>query len=195
MFKKKALTKLIAASIAAGILSFTSMISPANDFNDVPILQTSVAHAKSAEDHYNLGNKYYKSGNYRQAIVEYTEAIRLTQPGCYIDAYFCRGFAYHKLKNYDAAIKDYTKVIESTKGFLGIPTMNRLSCEAYYNRAGAYAVSGNLEAALKDFTKVIELQPDKGKAYYLRGLIYKAMGDNTKAQADYAKARELGYNG
>ena len=31
--------------------------------------------------------------------------------------------------------------------------------------------------------------------YKLRGLIYQKIGDNARAQADFAKARALGYNG
>jgi len=37
------------------------------------------------------------------------------------------------------------------------------------------------------------LVPNDAKAYQLRGLIYKSLGE--KAQEEFKKAKELGYNG
>ena len=38
----------------------------------------------------------------------------------------------------------------------------------------------------------LELDPTNGR-YTLRGAAYESKGDKAKAQADYAKAKELGY--
>ena len=46
-------------------------------------------------------------GEYRQAIEDYTEAIRLS-PNL-VDAYNSRGDAYREEKEYDRAIGDYTE--------------------------------------------------------------------------------------
>ena len=56
-------------------------------------------------------------------------------------------------------------------------------------------MSGNLGEALKDANKLIELNPNDGKYYHLRGMIYRDMGNTARAEADFAKARVLGYNG
>lgn len=50
-------------------------------------------------------------------------------------------------------------------------------------------------AYVVDFDKVIELSPNWSNSYYNRGFCYQYIGDNEKSQADFAKARELGYKG
>ena len=45
----------------------------------------------------------------------------------------------------------------------------------------------------KDYNKAIQLNPNFAEAYFGRGKCYEAMGDKAKAQADFAKAKELGY--
>ena len=131
----------------------------------------------------NRGNAYAKIQNYNAAIADYTKAIELNPNDA--DAYYSRGLAYCKSGNYNAAIADYTKAIQ----------LNPKDAVAYNGRAIAYAMSGNLGEALKDANKLIELNPNDGKYYRLRGIIYQKMNDNVKAQADFAKARQLGSNG
>ena len=74
MFKKKLLTKLIIASIAAGVLTFTPN---ADNFVSVPIIQTSVVYAASTDDHFNRGLNYMETGNYNAAIAEFTKVIKI----------------------------------------------------------------------------------------------------------------------
>ena len=47
-----------------------------------------------------------------------------------------------------------------------------------------------------DFDKAILLDP-KGSAkyYYMRGICYQMLGNTQRANADFAKAREMGYRG
>ena len=45
-----------------------------------------------------------------------------------------------------------------------------------------------------DYTKAIQIDSTNGYAYYWRGTYYKAIGENAKAQADFIKAKKLGYN-
>ena len=56
----------------------------------------------SAETYLYRGNDKYKSGDYKRAIVDYTQAIRLKPD--YADAYYNRGIAKHDLGQYVAAI-------------------------------------------------------------------------------------------
>ena len=56
----------------------------------------------------------------------------------------------------------------------------------------------NYRQAFADLNKSIELGisgKNLGEALYYRGLCRQALGDNEKAQADFAKPKELGYNG
>jgi Flp pilus assembly protein TadD len=45
--------------------------------------------------------------------------------------------------------------------------------------------------ALKAFGEAIRLDPDNAPAYQARGKLYQQRGENDKAQADFAKAKEL----
>jgi Flp pilus assembly protein TadD len=56
-----------------------------------------------------------------------------------------------------------------------------------------YSTNGQLDWAITDFTESIRLNPKDAKAYYNRGVIYGKKGEPDKAEADYAKAKELGY--
>ena len=52
---------------------------------------------------------------------------------------------------------------------------------------------GELDEAVADYTEAIRLNPRLAMAYYNRGISYAKKGDQAKAEADFAKARELGY--
>jgi tetratricopeptide (TPR) repeat protein len=47
--------------------------------------------------------------------------------------------------------------------------------------------------AIQDFTKAIELDPNKGEAYFGRGLAKIQLGDKNSGCLDLSKAGELGY--
>ena len=66
---------------------------------------------------------------------------------------------------------------------------------AYRNRGWLYCKLKNYNAALVDFNQAVALSPNDNLAYHFRGLAYEKLGDKQRAQADAAKARELGYNG
>ena len=47
--------------------------------------------------------------------------------------------------------------------------------------------------AIKLYDEAIQLNPNYANAYHYRGMAYKALGNNAKAQADFAKAEKLGW--
>ena len=141
-----------------------------------------------------INPNYFKAYNYRGmayarleqydiAIKDFSKAIEL-KPN-YSEAYNSRGNAYTRLKKYDLAVKDYTKAIEFNNPALDM---------VYRNRGYAYALSGHFAQAVPDLTKSIELNPNVYQSYLLRSMCYKQLGDMSKAQADFAKAKQLGYN-
>ena len=75
-----------------------------------------------AEREYALGYQCRKQGDFRKAVVHYTNAIE-ANPNSF-KAVFNRGFAYDKLEDFDRAIRDYSAAatIEPDNAF------------AYYNR-------------------------------------------------------------
>ena len=131
----------------------------------------------------NRGEAYRKSGNYKKAIEDYNKALELNPN--YARAYNNRGIAYRNLGNYNQAFADYDKAIY----------INPKYALAYYNRGYAYVKQKNYEQAIKSFDKYIQLAPDDPDGWQMRGKCYQELGDTAKAQADFAKAKQLGYNG
>lgn len=69
---------------------------------------------------------------------------------------------------------------------------------AYYNRGTLYSQGIDDQAAIKDFTKVILLDSKESSqafsaadGYCERGDVYRRLGDNEKAIADYQRAAGL----
>lgn len=132
------------------------------------------------------GTAYYNLKQYDRAIQDYNTAIELNPN--YSGYYKSRGRAYNHLKQYEQAIKDFNKAIE----------LNPKDFNAYHSRANVYLGLKKYEQAILDCNKAIELDPVKRYTsvyYILRGICYQKLGDNIKAQADFAKAKELGYEG
>ena len=48
---------------------------------------------------------------------------------------------------------------------------------------------------LANLDEVIRLRPDYVEAYHSRGSVWKLRGDTAKCEADWAKARDLGFAG
>ena len=65
--------------------------------------------------------------------------------------------------------------------------------DAYIKRSSIYALSFNYKQAIKDLTTAIKLDPQNANAYYFRGACYTEIGDKTRAEMDFAKAKQLGY--
>jgi len=51
----------------------------------------------------------------------------------------------------------------------------------------------DFRGAIKLYDEIIELSPN-ANAYYYRGWAYRKIGNEEQAQADFAKAKQLGYN-
>ena len=128
---------------------------------------------------------YGSAKNYDSAIADFNKAIELEPKNDNI--YRSRAQFYDiYLIDYKKAEQDYTKAIE----------LNPKNDFNYYMRGNFYKINlKNYNAAIQDYTKAIELS-SKNKWYYkTRGDCYQQLGDEAKAQADFKKAKELGYNG
>ena len=133
----------------------------------------------------NRGNAYYSLGQNKRAIQDYDKAIQLN-PNLAI-AYNNRGAAYYDLKQYELAISDYDKALKLLEHSI-----------IYVNRGEANYYLKNYEQAFVDLNKAIEMGldgKDLGEVLYYRGLCYQAIGNMSQAQADFTKAKELGYEG
>ena len=139
--------------------------------------------SQNASAYYNRGYVYTELQKYKEAVADYTKVIELHSD--FAGAYYNRGVSYGKLKKYNEAINDYIKAIQ----------LNSNYAKSYNNREFVYALSSNFDQAIKDCNQIIERNPNLAAAYYVRGLIYQKLSDNARAEADFAKARQLGYNG
>jgi len=145
--------------------------------------QPTVAKAKpvrsSAEDFCDRGVKKARSGNYRGAIHEYTQAIQVDPNNSL--AYCQRGIAFYKLQAYKEAFADYTQALR----------LNPQLAEAYYYRGTARRKLGYGQGAIEDFDQVIRLVPDDARAYKKRGMSRLDLGEQRGVISDLQKAAKL----
>ncbi|MBI5590240.1 MAG: tetratricopeptide repeat protein [Deltaproteobacteria bacterium] len=127
------------------------------------------------------GNIHAQSGNYEDAIKDFTQAITIN-PG-FADAYYNRGRVLGRLGKHEQAISDFTKTISLTPE----------NATAYADRGTAYGILGQHEQAIDDFTQAINLNPDFAGAYYNRAIGYFAEKKCSEAREDVQKAQNMGY--
>ena len=119
------------------------------------------------------GSKKEKLGDYKGAIVNYTEAIQLKPNDASI--YYNRGRAKAKLGQHDAAIADYDTAIRLKPDYVF----------AYNNRGLAKEELGQHDAAIADYDITIQLKPNDASIYYNRGLAKAKLGQHDAAITDY----------
>ena len=188
------------------------------------VLLISFAGYSQTYDKYAMG--YFNSGcakiigkNYKGAIVDFSDAIKL-DPG-FKQAYENRGVAKFYLEDFMGAIYDYTKALEidpndyTTYGRRGwakfymndynaaIEDLDRAvegskDKDRYCNfRGEAKFRHGDPEGAIADFSLVIRSwsapKEQKGKAYYWRGMIKISMGQKESGCLDLRNAGKSGY--
>ncbi|KAF9169532.1 Peptidyl-prolyl cis-trans isomerase D [Mortierella sp. AD011] len=123
-----------------------------------------------AQDLKNLGNGFFKTGDYTKAMSKYTKAIRYLNEKPAFD---------------DDDAPEYIKEYYSIK----IP--------CYLNRGFSALKLGRPERTIKDMTVILELDPqyssdsDKTKAYYRLGSAYLKINDFDSAKSNLELAKKL----
>ncbi len=133
----------------------------------------------SAETYFYRGNDKYELGDYKGAIANYTQTIRLKPD--YPQAYNNRGLAKADLGQHFAAIADFSTAIRLKPDY----------AKAYNNRGAAKVGLGQHPAAVADYDTAIRLKPDYANAYYNRGNAKVGLGQHFAAVADYDTAIRL----
>jgi len=133
----------------------------------------------SAADFCDRGVKKARSGNYRGAIHEYTQAIQVDPSNAQV--YCQRGLAFYKLRSYKEAFADYTQALR----------LDPQLAEAYYHRGTARRKLGYNQGAIQDFDQVIRLAPDDAQAHKKRGMTRLDLGKQRGAIADLQQAAKL----
>jgi tetratricopeptide (TPR) repeat protein len=127
---------------------------------------------ETVEEHFEHGNNLFSEEHYEQAIIEYTNAIKLDPK--FAGAYYNRGVTYGKKEQYELAIADYSEAIK----------VYPKHADAYYSQGLTYGKKGQYDLAIADFNKVIEFSSKNANAYYNRGLSYSKKGQYDLAIAD-----------
>ncbi|XP_015121044.1 tetratricopeptide repeat protein 1 [Diachasma alloeum] len=110
-----------------------------------------------AEELKNEGNSFFKSSEFREAMVKYTQALQtcpLAYPKDRAILFANRGAARAKCDERTSAIEDCSKAIELNSTYL----------KAYLRRAQLYEQEDKLDEALADFKKILELDPQNTEA-------------------------------
>lgn len=164
----------------------------------------------------NRGNIYSNHfGDYDKAIADYNKTIELNPKFSW--PYMNRAIAYGRLKRWEDAIVDYGRAIDLDANYAdayngrawsycqigkfeeALPDVNKAlelkPNEANYfdTRACAYAGLKRYDDAIADLDKAIKLAPE-GWLYNNRAEIYKLMGEDDKAQADFDTAKKVSRN-
>jgi tetratricopeptide (TPR) repeat protein len=132
-----------------------------------------------AEGFYNRGFTQVKLGDYSNALLNFTQTIKLNPK--FAPAYINRGSVKSYLGDIKEAIKDFDKGID----------INPNDAAAYFNRGVAKNKLGDRQSEILDYNKAIELNPKLAAAYYNRGIAKDDLGDYQNAILDYDKAIEL----
>ena len=139
------------------------------------------------EAYHNIGVAYVRRNDFNNALPNLNAAIKINPNSPKL--YAVRGCIYLNLKNYSAAVSDCNKALQ----------LEPQNADAFLFRALAQGNLKNFSQAISDCNSAMQLSEKLSAnylaiAYHTRGICYKELGENKKAQADIAKAKELGYS-
>ncbi len=104
--------------------------------------------ALSAEDYFLRGNAYYKSGQYRQALLAYKQVLELRPD--HADTLQNRGVTLRHLKLFEDSLESFNHALTLRPDHAG----------TFYNRACMYSLWGKPAEALNDLRRAIEGSPE-----------------------------------
>jgi|GEM_PF-3243259 len=138
------------------------------------------AAAGSAENEIAIGLHCHDQGQYTNAVLHLSEAIRLSPKNA--AAYLHRADSYTFLNDMKRAIADYSKGIE----------LNQKEANGYLSRGEAYTKIDENDKAIADYKTALSLNPKLARAYADLGDVYlNAKKDIAAAKDHYAKALKL----
>jgi tetratricopeptide (TPR) repeat protein len=167
-----------------------------------------VALRPSAESYFNLGLANYYLKQYREAVDNYRQSIRL-DPYNAADAHYAVGLVYRdwgraddEIQAYKQAIRlrpDFTsayerlgarylkskKYVEAIELYKQLAALKPGDSSAPNSMGEAYLELSRFPEAVEAFRQAIRLKPDFGRAYYNLGKCFLAMGNRDAALEQY----------
>jgi tetratricopeptide (TPR) repeat protein len=133
----------------------------------------------NAKDLHNLGIEKAEQKDYKGAIEEFNQALRINPDAA--NTYTTRGFVRYKLGDTQGAIADYNQAIQSDPSY----------ARAYFNRGNIRRKLGDNHKAIADYNQAILLDSKYAAAYNNRGRARHELRDMQGANEDLQKAAEL----
>jgi serine/threonine-protein kinase len=132
-----------------------------------------------AQTLFNRGLDRLKSGNWKDALSDFTEAIKL-RPDVAV-GYRFRAYAHADGGNVARAIADLDEAIR----------LNPDDSQSYYDRAQYFLRQKQYDEALRDCIKGLGTDGARADLIALRGRVHAARGASEPAEADFTKAIEI----
>ncbi|OSO89634.1 hypothetical protein B7O87_10735 [Cylindrospermopsis raciborskii CENA303] len=127
----------------------------------------------------NRGFARRELGDYKEAIDDYTQAIRVSPE--FASAYYERANVRRELRDYKGAVDDYTQAIRISPEF----------ALAYYERANVHRELRDYKKAVDDYTQAIRISPEFALAYYERANVHRELRDYKGAIDDYTQVIKI----
>ncbi len=140
---------------------------------------TEAERQKNLAEMVKLGDQHYVDGDYKAAIVSYTEALASYNQNAYV--YYNRANAYRKLGKNVEAIQDYSRSIQLNSSYMF----------AYLYRGTLLNEVGEYQKAVEDFSAGLKLVAQEPRLHLGRADAYRGLKDKAAAIADYESAIEL----
>jgi len=126
-----------------------------------------------------LGNLYFREGDYDQAIEQYQASLRI-DPSYYKSLYNL-GNTYYKIGDFDKAVSKWQDAIKARPDF----------DHAYFNLGYYYFQRGYMREAIKSLKEASRISPDAPDTHHYLGLAYHQTGQLNEAIVEFKKAIEL----
>lgn len=159
------------------------------------------------------GDNMYNTKKYEDAIVLYTDGLKLNPND--IQSLYRRGRSYEELKLYDMAVNDFKKILDIDKknvnallslSINSLRNKNYLDAESYSKKAikinpdldqahlllgRSLQYQGLFPDAMKSFKTSVSLNSDNSDSYYYMGLIYLKLDDSRNACKNFTTSASL----
>lgn len=129
-----------------------------------PVKEPPKSKAAQAQEHHNLGLKYYREKKYDEAVKEFEQAVKLDPKNATIVNNL--GFTLYRFEKYESSVVWLRKAIE----------VDPQRAVAYANLADAYMKLGKTAEARQHYEKYAEMAPNSPSIDYVRKKIEELKG-------------------
>ena len=134
---------------------------------------------KVTQAYNNRGNEYNNRGEYKLALEDFNEGIRIAPKFKYL--YNNRALTWSKLDSADKALADLDMALNLDPYYF----------DAHLNKANLLVEYDRADEAINHYTIASEISPRRAVVFIFRARAYNNLGDTKNALKDYARAIEL----